>query len=60
MELKIDAKQFEDIYGMEMPDIFLRDPIDEDDLWANFMPSKLWRLTTCILLLINSVKKYDL
>ena len=42
--LRINKQQFEDIYGFEAPDIFYRDPVDSDDLWANFMPSKLWRL----------------
>ena len=43
-KLAITEKQFKDIYGMDPPDIFYREPEDMSDLWANFMPSKLWRL----------------
>ncbi len=42
--LDITPEQFEDIYGEPPSDIFFRTPEDEDDLWANFMPNKLWRL----------------
>jgi len=42
--LAITQEQFEAIYPGVDHDIFTREPHDEDDLWANFMTSKLWRL----------------
>jgi hypothetical protein len=42
--LRITPKQFEEIYGVEPDEIFSREPHSIADLWANFMPNKLWRL----------------
>ncbi len=43
-KLKITPSMFLEIYGVEPNPIFSRSPLDMDDLWANFMPNKLWRL----------------
>ena len=42
--LTISPEQFKEIYGFEPPDIFSRVPNSEDELWTEFMTSKLWRL----------------
>ncbi len=43
--LRITPQQFEDIYGEAVDiNLFLREPVDDEDLIRNFLPCKLWRL----------------
>jgi len=42
--LRITPEEFKEIYGVEPDYCFLNEPEDLNDLYANFLPNKLWRL----------------
>lgn len=55
--LKISKEEFTLLYGSNVRmDIFEREPKDEADLIANFLPSKLWRLNNLYHITVKTIK----
>lgn len=58
--LKISKGEFISLYGDKVRmDIFEREPKDEADLVANFLPSKLWRLNNLYHITVKTIKNEE-